>query len=75
MDHTLYLPDLPLSDLYLFDYIKERLITQTDEKSLTGRITKIFSPVPKKEFTKTLDMQLRRIGLGILNKGITLIIQ
>jgi hypothetical protein len=34
MDHPPYLPDLAPSDFWLFDYIKERLTSNTDAKNL-----------------------------------------
>ncbi len=72
IDHTHYSPldlDLAPYDFLLFDYIKQRLTCQTDEKSLTKQITKILSLIliPKKEWLKTFQKWKERTKMCIKN--------
>ena len=70
MDHPPYSPDLAPSDFWLFDYIKERLTSNPDAKSLMKQITGIVNSIPKKEENdKTFQKWLERMELCIQNNG------
>lgn len=69
MDHPPYSPDLAPCDFWLFDYIKQRLDSQKDVKSLAKAITAIVDSIPKEEFIKTFEKWVERIQLCIKNKG------
>ena len=70
MDHSPYSPDLAPSDFWLFDYIKERLTSNPDAKSLMKQITGIVNSIPKKEENdKTFQKWIERMELCIQNNG------
>lgn len=69
MDHPPYSPDLAPSDFWLFDYIKQRLDTQSDANSMMKAITAIVSSIPKQEYLKTFEKWIERMELCIKNKG------
>jgi histone-lysine N-methyltransferase SETMAR len=70
MDHPPYSPDLAPSDFWLFDYIKERLTSNSDAKSLMKQITGIVNSIPKEEYKKTLFQKgTERMELCIQNNG------
>jgi len=69
MDHTPYSPDLRPSDFWLFDYIKERLTSNPDVKSLMKQITGIVNSISKEEYEKTFQKWIERIELSLQNNG------
>ena len=69
MDHSPYSPYLAPSDFWLFDYIKERLTSNPDAKSLMKQITGIVNFIPKEEYKKTFQKWIERMELCIQNNG------
>ncbi|CAF1409357.1 unnamed protein product, partial [Rotaria magnacalcarata] len=69
MPHPPYSPDLAPCHYWLNDYIKNRLIDQPDEKSLTHAVSKIVKNISEEEFKKTFDKLLERMELCINNHG------
>jgi len=61
IDHPPYSPDLAPCDYWLFDYIKQHLGDQQDEKSLIKSITKIVKEIPHKEWIKTFNKYIERL--------------
>jgi len=73
MDHQPYSPDLAPSDFWLFVYIKERLTSNPDAKSLMKQITGIVNSILslKKSMKTHLKTQkwIERMELCIQNNG------
>jgi hypothetical protein len=69
MDHLPYSTDLAPSDFWLFDYIKERLTSNLDAKSLMKQITGIVNSIPKEEYEKTFQKWIERMELCFKNNG------
>ena len=61
IDHPPYSPDLAPCDYWLFDYIKQHLGDQQDEKSLIKSITKIVKEILHKEWIKTFNKYIERL--------------
>jgi hypothetical protein len=61
MDHPPYSPDFRPSSFWLFDYIKKRLTSNPDAKSLMKQITGIANSIFKKECKKSFQKSIERM--------------
>jgi hypothetical protein len=57
------------SDLWPFDYIKQRLDSHSSSESLVHQITAIVKAIPKEEYLKTFHKWIERMELCIKYKG------
>ena len=67
--HPPYSPYLTPSDFWLFSYIKDRLDSHSNERSLHNQITKIVKEIDRKEWLKMFDKWIGRMEACIKFKG------